>query len=219
MRFDTASDAAPVADTITGAERIARALSAAGATHAFGIPGGEVLALVDALERAGIRFLLAKHENAAGFMAEGLWHVTGALPVLVTTLGPGVTNAVTVIAHALQDRVPLVVLTGCVDQALAESYTHQIFDHQAMLRPLVKASFRAAPGRRSSSSPRRSPWRGGGGRGRSISTCRSRWPRRVAPRGPSFLRPAPRRRCRQISTRPAPCSGRRAGRSCSRAST
>ncbi len=146
MRFDTASDAATVADTITGADRIARALSAAGATHAFGIPGGEVLALVDALERAGIRFMLAKHENAAGFMAEGLWHVTGALPVLVTTLGPGVTNAVTVIAHALQDRVPLVVLTGCVDQALAESYTHQIFDHQAMLRPLVKASFRAAPG-------------------------------------------------------------------------
>ncbi len=146
MRFVAASDAAPIADTITGADRIARALSAAGATHAFGIPGGEVLALVDALERAGIRFMLAKHENAAGFMAEGLWHVTGALPVLVTTLGPGVTNAVTVIAHALQDRVPLVVITGCVDQALAESYTHQIFDHQAMLKPLLKASFRAAPG-------------------------------------------------------------------------
>ncbi len=60
----------------------------AGATHAFGIPGGEVLALVDALERAGIGFHLAKHENAAGFMAEGHWHVTGALPVLVATLGP-----------------------------------------------------------------------------------------------------------------------------------
>ena len=63
-----------VTTRMTGADRIAARLRAYGATHAFGIPGGEVLALVDALERAGIRFLLAKHENAAGFMAEGLWH-------------------------------------------------------------------------------------------------------------------------------------------------
>lgn len=131
---------------VTGADLLAAQLAAAGATHAFGIPGGEVLALVDALERAGIRFHLARHENAAGFMAEGLWHATGALPVLVATLGPGVANAVNVVANAQQDRVPLVFVTGCVDQALAESYTHQVFDHQAVLRPLVKASFRAAPG-------------------------------------------------------------------------
>lgn len=131
---------------VTGADLLAARLAAAGATHAFGIPGGEVLALVDALEHAGIRFLLARHENAAGFMAEGLWHATGALPVLVATLGPGVANAVNVVANAQQDRVPLIVVTGCVDQALAESYTHQVFDHQAVLRPLVKASFRAAPG-------------------------------------------------------------------------
>ena len=130
----------------TGADIVAVRLKAAGATHAFGIPGGEVLALVDALGRAGIRFELARHENAAGFMAEGLWHVTGAVPVLVATLGPGVSNAVTAVAHAQQDRVPLLFVTGCVDHALAESYTHQVFDHQAVLRPLVKASFRAAPG-------------------------------------------------------------------------
>lgn len=133
-------------DVVAGADLLVAQLAAAGATHAFGIPGGEVLALVDALERAGIRFTLARHENAAGFMAEGLWHTTGALPVLVATLGPGVANAVNVVANAQQDRVPLVFVTGCVDQALAESYTHQVFDHQAMLRPLVKASFRAAPG-------------------------------------------------------------------------
>ena len=57
---------------VTGADLLAAQLAAAGATHAFGIPGGEVLALVDALGRAGIRFELARHENAAGFMAEGL---------------------------------------------------------------------------------------------------------------------------------------------------
>ncbi len=148
MTIQTPPPAPPAAVTasLTGADIIAARLAAAGATHAFGIPGGEVLALVDGLGRAGIRFELARHENAAGFMAEGLWHVTGALPVLVATLGPGVSNAVTAVAHAQQDRVPLIFITGCVDQALAESYTHQVFDHQAVLRPLVKASFRAAPG-------------------------------------------------------------------------
>lgn len=134
------------ASKTTGADLVAERLAAAGATHAFGIPGGEVLALLDALGRAGIRFQLAKHENAAGFMAEGLWHATGALPVLVATLGPGVANAVNVVANAQQDRVPLIFITGCVDEAVAESYTHQVFDHQAVLRPLVKASFRVAPG-------------------------------------------------------------------------
>jgi len=150
MRHERIAAAGPAGagpdELVTGADLLAARLAAAGATHAFGIPGGEVLALVDALERVGIRFQLARHENAAGFMAEGLWHATGAPPVLVATLGPGVANAINVVANAQQDRVPLIFVTGCVDQALAESYTHQVFDHQAVLRPLVKASFRAAPG-------------------------------------------------------------------------
>jgi acetolactate synthase I/II/III large subunit len=132
--------------TTTGADIVGQALALAGATHAFGIPGGEVLAVIDGLDRAGIRFVLVKHENAGGFFAEGLWHVSGALPVLVATLGPGVANAVNVVANAMQDRVPLIFLTGCVDAAEVETYTHQVFDHQAMLRPVVKASFRMAPG-------------------------------------------------------------------------
>ncbi len=132
--------------TRTGADIIGAALAKAGATHAFGIPGGEVLALMQGLDAAGLRFLLVKHENSGGFMAEGLWHMTGALPVLVATLGPGVTNAVNVVANAMQDRVPLIFLTGCVDAAEAETYTHQILDHQALLRPVVKGSFRLAHG-------------------------------------------------------------------------
>ncbi len=132
--------------TTTGADIIGRALAQAGATHAFGIPGGEVLALMQGLDAAGLRFVLVKHENSGGFIAEGLWHMTGSLPVLVATLGPGVTNAVNVVANAMQDRVPLIFLTGCVDAAEAETYTHQVFDHQAMLRPVVKGSFRLAAG-------------------------------------------------------------------------
>lgn len=130
----------------TGADILAMRLKQAGAEHAFGIPGGEVLALVDALGRAGVRFHLARHENAAGFMAEGLWRTTGALPILIATLGPGVANAINVVANAQQDRVPLIFITGCVDRELAESFTHQVFDHQAVLRPLVKASFRVERG-------------------------------------------------------------------------
>jgi acetolactate synthase-1/2/3 large subunit len=136
----------PAARAATGAEVIGAALARAGAVRAFGIPGGEVLALIDGLAAAGIAFTLTRHETAAGFMAEGLWHATGALPVLVATLGPGVANAVNVVANAAQDRVPLIVLTGCVDAALAETYTHQVFDHQALLRPVVKGSFRANAG-------------------------------------------------------------------------
>jgi acetolactate synthase I/II/III large subunit len=128
-----------------GADRIAKRLAAAGITTAFGIPGGEVLALVEAMNAAGIETILTKHENAAGFMAEGLWHATGAPGLFYATLGPGVANAVNVVANAMQDRVPLVFLTGCVDAADAETYTHQVFDHQALLRPIVKASFRATP--------------------------------------------------------------------------
>lgn len=129
--------------SLRNADLIAQKLAASGCTRAFGIPGGEVLTIIDALERAGIRFHLAKHENVAGFMAEGTWHATGAPGILVATIGPGVANAVNVIANAHQDRVPLVVITGCMDEADADTYTHQVFDHRAVLREVTKATFRA----------------------------------------------------------------------------
>lgn len=127
---------------LRAADLLARRLYEAGCRHAFGMPGGEVLTLVDALERAGIRFLLAKHENAAGFMAEGVHHMTGAPGILVATVGPGALNGINVVANAEQDRVPLIVLTGCVDEDEALTYTHQVLDHQAVFRPITKESFR-----------------------------------------------------------------------------
>ncbi|MCZ8376183.1 MAG: thiamine pyrophosphate-binding protein [Beijerinckiaceae bacterium] len=138
----------------SGADILATRLARQGCRLAFGMPGGEVLALVEGLEAAGIRFVLTKHENAAGFMAEGYWHrqslADPAAPmapgILVATLGPGAANAVNVVANALQDRVPLIVLTGRVDAAEAESYTHQVFDHQALFRPITKASLSASRG-------------------------------------------------------------------------
>lgn len=123
------------------ADLVAERLYAAGCRHAFGIPGGEVLTLVDALEGAGIAFHLARHENAAGFMAEGVQHMAGAPAILVATVGPGLVNAVNVIANAEQDRVPLIVLAGCVDADEALAYTHQVLDHRAVLAPVTKATF------------------------------------------------------------------------------
>ncbi len=128
------------------ADVIAERLYAAGVRHAFGIPGGEVLTLIDALVRAGIGFHVARHENAAGFMAEGTYHATGAPGVLVATIGPGIANAVNVIANAEQDRVPLIVLSGKVADAEALSFTHQVFDHRALLGPICKATFEARSG-------------------------------------------------------------------------
>lgn len=128
------------------ADRLAQRLAVAGCRTAFGMPGGEVLTVIDALHRAGLRFILVKHENAGGFMAEGVHHVDGAPALLVATVGPGVANAINVVANAMQDRVPLIFVTGCVDAAEAATYTHQVFDHQALLRPITKASLRLDPG-------------------------------------------------------------------------
>ncbi|MCA8882509.1 MAG: thiamine pyrophosphate-binding protein [Rhodobacteraceae bacterium] len=133
-------------DTVRTADCLARRLYDAGCRHAFGMPGGEVLTLVDALEKAGIEFVLVKHENAAGFMAEAVWQRTGAPGILVATLGPGALNGINSVANAHQDRVPLVVLTGCVDADEAQSYTHQVLDHDRVFRPITKATMRLTPG-------------------------------------------------------------------------
>ena len=130
----------------TAAEILARGLYEAGCRHAFGIPGGEVLTVMHALDDAGIKFALAKHENPAGFMAEGTYHMTGAPGILVATLGPGVANAVNVVANAEQDRVPLIFLTGRVDDVDSVSYTHQVFDHVALLKSVTKGSFTLVSG-------------------------------------------------------------------------
>ncbi len=132
--------------TIRAADALAQRLYRAGCRHAFGMPGGEVLTLIDALEAAGIRFVLCKHENAAAFMAEGVWHRTGAPGILVATVGPGALNGVNAVANAHQDRVPMIVLAGAVDADEAQTYTHQVLDQQAVFRPITKASFSLVPG-------------------------------------------------------------------------
>ncbi|VAV89109.1 similar to acetolactate synthase large subunit [hydrothermal vent metagenome] len=135
-----------VAEAKTSAQIIARHLAVMGCKHAFGMPGGEVLILLDALREAGIEFTLCKHENAAGYMAEGSWQATGAPGILLTTIGPGLSNAINSVANALQEQVPLIVLSGCIDPAEAEQYTHQVVDQSALMAPVTKAQFKVARG-------------------------------------------------------------------------
>lgn len=123
------------------ADLLAQRLYEAGCRHAFGMPGGEVLTIVDALEKAGIEFVLCKHENAAGFMAEGAHHMNGAPAILVATVGPGAMNGVNAVANAHQERVPMIVLTGCVDPDEALTYTHQVLDHRRVFDEITKATF------------------------------------------------------------------------------
>ncbi|MDH4440688.1 MAG: thiamine pyrophosphate-binding protein [Rhizobium sp.] len=135
MLDPTSETPARVADTI------AATLYAHGIRHAFGMPGGEVVTLIDGLEQAGITFHLARHETAAASMAAGASVTTNTPGLLVTTVGPGLANAVNGIADAAQEHVPLVVISGIVDRATRGRYTHQVIDHAQLLRPLVKASF------------------------------------------------------------------------------
>lgn len=128
----------------TASKLIAEHLAKQGCRHAFGMPGGEVLTLMDALVDQGIEFTLCKHENAAGFMAEGSWQATGAPGILLTTIGPGLANGVNSIANAFQEQVPLIVLSGCIADSEAQCFTHQVIDQSALLAPITKAQFQVS---------------------------------------------------------------------------
>lgn len=96
----------------TCAEVIARTLHDAGVRFAFGHPGGEVLELIDALERAGIRFVLTGHESTAAFMAAAAGRLTGIPGVCVATLGPGACNLVLGVGTAFLDRDPILAISA-----------------------------------------------------------------------------------------------------------
>jgi len=130
----------------TTAKHLANKLHQAGCRQAFGMPGGEVLIVMQALAETGIEFTLCKHENAAGFMAEGSWQASGAPGILLTTIGPGLANGVNSVANAFQEQVPLIVISGCVEDKEAQSFTHQIIDQQALMKPITKAHFQVAAG-------------------------------------------------------------------------
>lgn len=122
------------------AERIADELLEQGCDAVFGYPGEGTIELIRAFSMTGITFVLAHSETGAAFMAAAHAEVTGRTGMVVTTLGPGVTNAVTGAAYAKLDRAPLLVVTDRFTAAQANSSGRQLLDHQGVLRPVVKAS-------------------------------------------------------------------------------
>jgi len=104
----------------------------------FGIPGEENLDLVDALADSKIHFVLARHEQAAAFMADVQGRLTSRASVCLSTLGPGATNLVTAVADANMDRAPLVAITGQAGSDRLHKESHQVMDLVALFRPMTK---------------------------------------------------------------------------------
>jgi len=129
---------AEVKNTAKVADAVARTAANYGARFAFGIPGNDVLETIRACEDAGIRFYLAKAEPSAAFMADAVYQLTGAPAVLVPALGPGIANAVSGIAGAMQERTAMLVLSGEMATPNMGIYNHQVFDHVALARPVTK---------------------------------------------------------------------------------
>jgi acetolactate synthase-1/2/3 large subunit len=130
---------------VTVAESVAAHLRAAGVEFVSGLPGGENVELLDALRRAGLRFVLTHHESSAVFMADATARLTGKPGVCLTTLGPGAANAIAGVAHAYLDRAPVLVLTAQVSETLHLQHTHQFIDLHALLAPITKGSFQIQP--------------------------------------------------------------------------
>lgn len=124
----------------TNAEAVAAALADAGIEYSFGLPGGEIVAILDACRRAGIRFYLTGHEASAAFMAEVTGQLTGRPGVCAATLGPGAMNLLLGLANASLDRGPVLALTATVSTAIAHHYTHQHLPLSAIFAQVCKAS-------------------------------------------------------------------------------
>src|SRR5574337_894903 len=125
----------------TNAEVIARTLAAEGVRYAFGVPGGEVVVLIDAIRRAGISFLLVGHEASAAFMADVTGQITGQVGVCVATLGPGAMNLATGVANAYLDRSPLLALTAQIAPDRFASFPHQRLPLDRVFGAITKGSF------------------------------------------------------------------------------
>ena len=127
---------------LTGAEIFVRCLKEEGVDLIFGYPGGAVMYVYDALyKQDDISHILVRHEQGAAHAAEGYAKSTGKVGVVLVTSGPGATNAVTGIADAYMDSVPLVVFTGQVPTSVIGSDAFQECDTVGITRPIVKHNF------------------------------------------------------------------------------
>ncbi|NRQ50179.1 acetolactate synthase large subunit [Aeromicrobium sp. YC3-14] len=131
-----------MAEQLTGAQSLVRALEHAGVDTIFGIPGGAILPAYDPLfDSEQIRHILVRHEQGAGHAAQGYAMVTGRVGVCMATSGPGATNLVTAIADAFMDSVPIVAITGQVATHLIGTDGFQEADIRGITMPITKHSY------------------------------------------------------------------------------
>ena len=127
---------------LTGADIFARCLAEEGVEYVFGYPGGAVLPIYDALyQQDKVKHILVRHEQAATHAADGYARATGRPGVVLVTSGPGATNAVTGIATAYMDSIPMVAFTGQVPTAMIGNDAFQEVDNVGITRPCVKHNF------------------------------------------------------------------------------
>lgn len=127
---------------LNGAEILIRFLKDEGVEHVFGYPGGAVLYIYDELfKQEDVKHILVRHEQGATHAADGYARSTGKPGVVLVTSGPGATNAVTGIATAYMDSIPMVVITGQVPTAAIGSDAFQEVDAVGITRPCVKHNF------------------------------------------------------------------------------
>ena len=124
----------------TCADEVARALADAGVTRIFGLPGGEILDFMESARRAGIAFLLTRHEATASLMADAIGQLGGRPGVCAATLGPGAVNMTLGVANAYLDRSPVIAITASHATTAAPFATHQKLDLNALYRPITKLS-------------------------------------------------------------------------------
>jgi acetolactate synthase I/II/III large subunit len=122
----------------TGADYVIRYLIERGVRRVAGMPGGAILPLYDALAKSDLAHVLVRHEQAAGFIAQGAARVSGTPQVCFATSGPGATNLLTALADAKMDSVPIIAITGQVPTALLGTDAFQEVDIVAAATPVVK---------------------------------------------------------------------------------
>lgn len=127
---------------LSGAQIVVQSLKDEGVEYIFGYPGGAVLHLYDALfQQEDIKHILVRHEQGATHAADGYARATGKPGVVLVTSGPGATNAVTGIATAYMDSIPMVVISGQVPSPVIGSDAFQEVDMIGITRPCVKHNF------------------------------------------------------------------------------
>src|SRR4051812_3289608 len=122
----------------TTAAATARLIADAGIERVFGLPGGEVLVLIDELRRAGVDFVLMRHEANAGLAAAVYGKLRRQPGVVLTTLGPGAANLMLPLANAYLDQEPLLAISAQLPDHFPPSHTHQLLPLHEVYRPIVK---------------------------------------------------------------------------------